>query len=266
MRQNKTIAFIGTGNMGGALLGAVLEKLSPEEVLVSDRRPEMTARWAEAGCSVVGAAEAASGADYLVIGVKPQAAAALFDEIRPALAIREGGPVFVTMMAGRSMQDVRSLAGGEVPVIRIMPNVAASVGEAMILCDSVGVSEEQKRTFEDLFEKSGRLDWLPETLIDAAASISGCGPAFVCLFVEALADGAVKCGLPRQKATEYAIQTILGTAKLLQTTGAHPAAVKDAVTSPGGTTIEGIRALEKNRFRYAVMQAVVRSFEKNSRL
>ena len=264
----KKTAWIGVGNMGGALLEAAAKSLRGEDIFLADQNTaRVEALTAALGCTAGSTADAAKAAEYLVIGVKPQAAAGLFDEIRPVLeARRNDPPILVTMMAGRTMETVRGLAGYDIPVIRIMPNVAASVGAAMILCDSVGVSEENKAEFEAFMKEAGRLDWLPEALIDAGASVSGCGPAYVCLFAEALADGAVKCGVPRKKALEYAIQTLYGTAKLLAESGRHPAVVKDEVTSPAGTTIEGIEALEENGFRYAVMQAVVRSFEKNRKL
>lgn len=263
----KKLGFIGVGNMGGALLDACAKKIPGQEIAIADFSAEKLAHFREAyGCVPMSSAEAAAEAEYLFIGVKPQMAADLFEEIRETLKGRQIPPVMITMMAGRTMEQVRALAGFDCPIIRIMPNVAAAVGEAMILCDSCGVTEEQLAEFTDFMSESGKLDFLPEKLIDAGASVSGCGPAYVCLFAEALADGAVKCGVPRKKALEYAVQTLLGTAKLLEETGKHPGVVKDEVTSPGGTTIEGIEALEENGFRYAVMQAVVRSFEKNKKL
>ena len=263
----KKLGFIGVGNMGGALLRGCAKKIPGDEIVIADAAAEKTSQFREEyGCEVLTAAGAAAEAEYLFIGVKPQMAAELFDGIREALAGREVPPVLVTMMAGRTMAQVRELAGLNCPIIRIMPNVAAAVGEAMILCDSRDVSDGQLAEFADFMSGCGKLDFLPEKLIDAGASVSGCGPAYVCLFVEALADGAVKCGVPRKKALDYAVQTLLGTAKLLGETGKHPGVVKDEVTSPGGTTIEGVEALEENGFRYAVMQAVVRSFEKNRKL
>lgn len=254
--------------MGGALLEGCAKRLAGDEMLIADaNRDRVGALCEKLDCVAVEVDEAVSEADYLFIGVKPQAAAGLFDQIRPILEARRAyPPVLISMMAGRTIAMVRELAGYDIPVIRIMPNVAASVGAAMILCDSAGVTDAQKIEFETFMEETGSLDWLPERLIDAGASVSGCGPAYVCLFVEALADGAVKCGIPRKKALEYAIQTVYGTAKLLEESGKHPAVVKDEVTSPAGTTIEGIEALERNGFRYAVMEAVVRSFEKNKKL
>jgi pyrroline-5-carboxylate reductase len=148
-----------------------------------------------------------------------------------------------------------------------MPNTPVSVGEGMVLytCNDA-VTEEEKASFLDALGGAGRLDEIPEDKIDAASALSGCGPAFVYLFAEALADGAVACGVPRAKAQLYAEKTILGTAAYLIETGMHPATLKDAVCSPGGTTIQGVRALEEGGFRGTVMDAVIAAYEKNADL
>ena len=161
------------------------------------------------------------------------------------------------------MEKIRALAGCDCPVIRLMPNVAASVGEAMILYDHTSdVPEEAVADFRTMFTHAGVLLPLAESKIDAGSAISGCGPAFVCLFIEAMADGGVACGLPRATAMELAIQTVIGTGRLLAETGTHPGAMKDAVTSPAGTTIAGVRTLEENGFRAAAMDAVIAAYER----
>ena len=261
------LGFMGAGNMGGALLDACAKKIPGGEIIVTDPDAAKTAHFREAyGCAVGSAPDTARSAEYLFIGVKPQMASDAFAEIRQALADRDTPPVIVSMMAGVTMERIRELAGTQCPIIRIMPNVAASVGEAMILASSLDASDEQLAEFTDFMSGAGRLDFIPEKLIDAGTAVQGCGPAFVCMFVEALADGAVKCGVPRKKAYEYAIQTLRGTAALLEESGKHPAEVKDMVTSPGGSTIEGVSALEEHGFRYAVMDAVVKAWEKNVKL
>lgn len=262
----KKVGFIGVGNMGGALLEAILKKVSGSDVIVSDLNAEKTSYFHEKyGCEVGSAFDAAEKSEFLYFCVKPQAAEQTFNEIKSALISRSEKPVLVSIMAGVTIARILSLAG-ELPVIRIMPNVAASVGEGMILCDSIGVSDGELCEFKDMMLEAGKLDMLPEKLIDAGSAVSGCGPAYVCLFIEAMADGAVKCGIPRKKALEYAIQTVLGTAALLESTGKHPAVVKDEVTSPAGTTIEGVQALEESGFRGAVMKAIVAAYEKNMKL
>ena len=261
------LGFIGVGNMGGALLDACAKKICGESIIITDYDSKKTSAYREKyGCAVGTSSEAAEKADFIFIGVKPQMAGDLFDEIRASLSKRNNAPVLVSMMAGVTTDRIREMAGCDCSVIRIMPNVCASVGEAMILAASLDASDEHVADFSDFMSESGKIDFIPEKLIDAGTAVQGCGPAFVCMFVEALADGAVKCGVPRAKAYEYALQTIKGTAALLEETGRHPGEVKDSVTSPAGSTIEGAEALEAGGFRHTVMQAVIKAYEKNAKL
>ena len=167
------------------------------------------------------------------------------------------------MAAGLTIESIRQMAGGDYPVIRIMPNTPASIGEGMILyAVGSGVPEDAVEIFLADMSGAGKFSLLPEHLIDAGSAVSGCGPAFVDLFIEALADGGVACGLPRAKALEFAAQMVLGSAKLVLETGKHPGELKDAVCSPGGTTIQGVRVLEEQGFRAAAMDAVIAAYEK----
>ena len=261
------LGFIGVGNMGGALLSACAKKIDGRDIIISDYDDKKTMYFAEKyGCAVSSSEDVAARAEYLFIGVKPQFAADIFGQINKSLSARQTHPVIISMMAGITMARVSELSGISHSIIRIMPNVAASVGEAMILCSSLDASGSQLAEFKDFMSESGKLDFIPEHLIDAGTAVQGCGPAYVCMFVEALADGAVKCGVPRAKAYEYAIQTLKGTAVLLAESGRHPGEVKDSVTSPAGSTIEGVEALEAGSFRHTVMQAVVKAYEKNAKL
>ena len=257
--------FIGTGNMGGALARAVSRKVSPAQVLLSNRTAEKAqALAAELGCQAVDNQTAAAQADYLFLGVKPQMMADMLAGIAETLARREQAPILVTMAAGLTSESIRQMAGGDYPVIRIMPNTPASIGEGMILyAVGSGVPEDAVETFLADMSGAGKFSLLPEHLIDAGSAVSGCGPAFVDLFIEALADGGVACGLPRSAAMELAAQMVLGSAALVLSDGRHPGALKDAVCSPGGTTIQGVRALEKGGFRSTVMEAVIVAYEKN---
>ena len=169
-------------------------------------------------------------------------------------------------MDGLTIDQIRRMAGNDYPVIRIMPNTPVSVGEGMVLYASVGVEEKELTEFACLMKEAGKLDYLPEGLIDAGCALSGCGPAFFCQFIEALADGAVECGLPRDKAMLYATQTAVGTAKLIQQSGQHPGALKDAVCSPGGSTIAGVHELEAGALRGTVMNAVSAAYQKTKDL
>ncbi len=262
------IGFIGIGNMGGALLRAVCRKMGGVGIAVSDMDEGKTsAAVKEFGCTAVTAAELAGEAEYIFLGVKPQVMGVMLAGIKDSLSNRETTPVLVSMAAGLTIGTIREMAGGDYPVIRIMPNIPASVGEGMILYSATeNVTEGEIAFFLDFMEFTGVLDRIPETLIDAGSAVSGCGPAFAALFIEALADGGVTCGLPRDKALLYAEQMVIGTAKYLLETGVHPGQLKDSVTSPGGTTICGVKALEECGFRNAAMEAVIAAYRRTLEL
>lgn len=250
--------FIGTGNMGGALAKAAAKALAPEELLLSNKTFAKAQALAEAlGCKALSVEAVAREAELLFLGVKPHMMADLLASIAPVLAAREKPFCLVSMAAGLTMADIQRMAGQDYPVIRIMPNTPVAVGQGVILYDRTeNVSEAFLEAFLAGMDKAGLLDPLPEKLIDAGSAVAGCGPAFAAMFMEALADGGVACGLPRAKALEYAAKTLLGTAALMLETAQHPGALKDAVCSPGGSTIAGVRALEQGAFRAAAMNAV----------
>ena len=259
--------FIGCGHMGSALATAARQKLPGENILLANRTPQKAAALADKlGAVLVTNDEAAAASDYLFLGVKPQMMEGMLSGIRSELAERSAPCVLVTMAAGLTIATIRRMAGVALPVIRIMPNTPAAIGKGMLLCCSDGVSEEQIRTFTEIMSGAGVLDFIDERLIDAGSAVSGCGPAFAAMLMEALADGGVACGLPRAKAQLYAAQMLLGTAALALETGEHPGAMKDAVCSPGGSTIQGVRALEAGGFRSAVFEAVVAAYEKTLEL
>lgn len=264
-----TFGFIGTGNMGGALARAARRRLEGNQILLTNRTAEKAQALAdELGARIpVSNAALAAAADYIFLGVKPQMMGELLEEIGPVLAERESRFVLVTMAAGLTVADIQAMVGGEVPVLRIMPNTPCSIGEGMVLYTrGPGVTEEEEQTFLEAMAGAGRLAPVPEKLMDAGSAVAGCGPAFVDLFVEALADGGVACGLPRAAAVEFAAQMVLGSARLILESGKHPGELKDAVCSPGGTTIQGVRKLEEAGFRGAVMDAVIAAWEKNGNL
>lgn len=259
-----TFGFLGTGNMGAALARAAAKAVPAENIYLTNRTmAKAEALAAELGAKACSAKECA-GADFIFLGVKPQQMEALFEEIRPALAGRKDA-VLVTMAAGLTMAKIRSMAGENLPVIRIMPNTPVSIGKGIILYTSDGVSEAQLDEFKKAAEAAGMLSPIAEKLIDAGSAVSGCGPAFVDLFIEALADGAVACGIPRKDALAYAAAMTEGAARLVLESGKHPAELKDAVCSPGGTTIEGVKALEDGAFRSTVMSAVIAAYKANEK-
>lgn len=263
-----TFGFIGAGNMGGALARAAAKALGGENIILADQMTEKAAALAEQlGAKTADTKAVAESCDYIFLGVKPQVMGAMLAEIAPMLAARKTGFVLVSMAAGVAIADIRKMAGGNYPVIRIMPNIPASVGSGVILYDyTENIAEEAVATFCENMRFAGVVDHLPEKLIDAASALSGCGPAFVSLFVEALADGAVACGLPRDKAALYAAATVKGSAAMLLETQMHPAQLKDAVCSPGGTTIAGVKAMEEGGFRGATMDAVKAAYDRTLEL
>jgi len=260
--------FIGVGNMGGALATALCRSVDPETVLLANRTQEKATALAEQlHCRVSTNEEIAQTCDAIFLGVKPQMMEQMLLPLRPVLSGRPTKPILISMAAGLTMGAINEMAGGGFPVIRIMPNTACSVGEGMTLyCINESTTSAQIDQFLNDMRASGLFDAIPEELIDAGSAVAGCGGAYACLFMEALADGGVACGLPRSKAQFYAAQMLKGNAALALSGNRHTAELKDAICSPGGTTIAGVRALENGGFRAAAMEAVIAAYEKTQQL
>ncbi len=257
------IGFLGCGSMGGAIARAVSQVT--KDIVLTDRSGRGKALADQLGVAYGSAQEIARDCDWIFLAVKPQMMEEALSPIRERL--QEKKPLLVTMAAGLSMEKIETMAGGDLPVIRMMPNTPAMVGAGMTqyCCNSL-VTEKNERHFLSLMAHTGHVDKLEEQLIDAASALSGCGPAYMYLFLEGLADGAVACGIPRAKAYEYAAATMEGAAKLMLTAGQHPGQLKDAVCSPGGSTIQGVRVLEEKGLRAAAMDCVIAAFEKSRKL
>ena len=268
MERNMVLGFIGTGNMGGALARAARRRTAGENILLANRTPEKAdALAAELSCRRVENLEAAAEAGMLFLGVKPQGMPGLLSEIAPALKSRTDDFLLVSMAAGVTIQRIQKLAGGEYPVIRMMPNTPAAIGQGMSLyCCSPQVERGREQEFLELMAGAGRFSRISENLMSAGGAVAGCGPAFADLFIEALADGGVACGLPRAQALELAAQMLVGAGNLVLETGEHPGRLKDAVCSPGGSTIQGVRKLEAAGFRGSVIEAVIAAYEKSEAL
>ncbi len=255
------IGFIGAGNMGSALAKAT-SLIENTEIYIYDKdgaKAEDLAK--EIGASAATNEKIAMCCDFIFMAVKPNIVAAAAGEISDILKGRENYAV-VSMAAGISLASLEASLKSS-PIIRIMPNTPVAVGRGMTLfCKNGKVSDAQKCEFVRIMSKSGALDEIPERLIDAASAVSGCGPAFVYMFIEALADGGVECGLPRDKALLYAAETLIGAAENLRASGKHPGELKDAVCSPGGSTIAGVHALEDGAFRATALGAVVAAYKK----
>ncbi len=261
--SNEIFAFIGTGNMGGALARAARQAVPGQNILLANRTREKAERLAaELDAVAVENHEAAARGDFLFLGVKPQMMQGMLSGIQDTLSHREKPCVLVTMAAGLSIERIRRLAGVHWPVIRVMPNLPVAVGKGVMLCAADGVDERTLAAFRAAMAGAGLVAFVPEGQIDAGSAVSGCGPAFAAMLIEGLADGGVACGLPRAQAQSLAAQMLLGTAAMLMENGMHPGALKDAVCSPGGSTIQGVRALEDRGFRSAAMEAVIAAYDK----
>ena len=257
--------FIGCGNMGGALCRAVAK--SEKNIAVADAFSASAEKCAaDTGAKVLTGEEIAGKAEYIVLGVKPQTLPGLSEAIAPVIRERKDRAVIISMAAGVSIEKIKTLFGADLPVIRIMPNTPASVGEGMIVYSCDGVKENEKNEFLRAFSAAGEIEEIPEKLIDAASAVSGCGPAFVYMFIEALADGGVRCGLPRALSQKLAAKTVQGASCMVLETGKHPGELKDAVCSPGGSTIEGVSVLEEGAFRGCTGDAVTAAYERTKEL
>ena len=256
--------FIGVGNMGGAIADAVCRTLSRGSVAVCDTDQNKTGAFQKKyGAAVLSLDEIASSCRFLVLGVKPQVLPAVMNELRPNL---DASTVVVSMAAGISVSAIENAIPNK-PVIRIMPNTPCSVGRGLILyAKNALVSDDDLSAFLAGFSKAGTLVPIAEDKIDAASAVSGCGPAFAYLFVEALADAGVECGLTRADAQKFAALMLEGSARMVLETGRHPGELKDAVCSPGGTTIVGVRALEEGGFRSSAMNAVRAAYKRTLEL
>lgn len=251
------IGFIGCGNMAKAMISGILAEgpFKKEEIIASGPAKEkMDQISKELGImTTVDNVEAAKNSRILVLSVKPQMYDKVIREIRDEVGKDQ---IVVTIAAGLSMETVERSFGKETKIIRTMPNTPALVGEGMTgMCLNQYVKEEEAREIQKIFESFGKVEMVDEKLIDAVVGVSGSSPAYVYMFIEALADAAVLGGIPREKAYTFAAQAVLGSAKMVLETKEHPGKLKDAVCSPAGTTIEAVRVLEQKGLRSAVMEA-----------
>ncbi len=269
--MSRIISFLGTGNMGGALVRSA----KADQIFITNKsinKAEALAAEINGKC-VNNNSEAAEMGDYIFLCVKPHIIGSVLEEISPALnkAIDAGQKkVLISIAAGVTLDTLRSHLIGpccEIPFIRLMPNTPAAIGMGMIgLSCGDDVPETVINDVMDILSGAGRVNRVPEQMMDAFSAVSGCSPAFVYMFIEALADGAVMAGLPRRDAYIWAAQAVSGSASMVLESGKHPGELKDSVCSPGGSTIAGVAALERNGFRSAVIEAVTDAYNKNKEL
>ena len=255
--------FIGCGNMGGAIAKALSQ--STKDIAVADRSGKAKVQAGELGIQYSDNAAIAANCDRIFLGVKPHLMQGVLTPLAPILA--EKKPLLITMAAGLTISQIESFVGQKLPIIRIMPNTPTAIGKGVTqYCCNELVTQDVIADWLADMQPCGLVDQLDEHLIDAASALSGSGPAYMYVFLEALADGAVACGIPRAKAMEYAAMTMIGSAELFLQTKTHPGALKDAVCSPGGSTIQGLKALESRSFRAAAMECVAATYNKNKEL
>lgn len=262
------LGFIGLGNMATAIIAGILKKglVSAEQILGSDKSGAAMQKAAEVyGIQILDSnTEVAARADVLFLAVKPQFLEGVLAEIAPNLT---GDTLIISMAAGKSLDWIHEKLGVEARIIRIMPNTAAIVGESCTaICRDAFATNEDVALAQKLCDAFGVTQILDEKMMDVFSALGGSSGAFAFLYMEALADGAVAAGMPRQMAYQVAAQSTMGAAKLMRDTKEHPGVLKDMVCSPGGTTIEGIKALEKGGVRASVIEAVEACVEKAKKL
>ncbi|MBI5047729.1 MAG: pyrroline-5-carboxylate reductase [Deltaproteobacteria bacterium] len=269
MLTKKTIGFIGAGNMGEALIKGLIgsKKITPAQILVADKVKERLAYIAEHYEAKVFTKnfEVAKGADIIILAVKPNDIKAALEEIGSDL---NKGKLLISIAAGITMDFILGNLPHAVPLIRVMPNTPALVLEGAIgICPGEGVSKEDRDIAVAIFEAVGKVVLIEnEELMDAVTGLSGSGPAYVFLILEALSDAGISVGLSRKIANLLAIQTVLGAAKLAMESGKHFGELKDMVTSPGGTTIAGIEKLEQGSIRATIIKAVEAATKRSKEL
>jgi pyrroline-5-carboxylate reductase len=261
--MEKKIGFIGCGSMGGAMVQGILDsgKCQRTQVMISTRsRESMEQKKTLYGVEATTDNRAVAGfADILFLAVKPQFYESVIGEIKDTVT---GDQLIISMAPGKSLAWLKEQFGKEVKLIRTMPNTPCMVGEGMMgMCAGVNVTDEETALIRELCQGFSRTEIIAENLMDVVTAVSGSSPAYVFLFIEAMADAAVAGGMPRAQAYKFAAQAVLGSAKMVLETGKHPGELKDMVCSPAGTTIQAVRVLEEKGMRSAVMEAMMKCLD-----
>lgn len=261
-----TYGFIGTGNMASALIKVLRDEVEGKDIYLSNRTISKAERLcSEYNCILSTNLDIAKNCKYIILGVKPQMMTGVLNEIKEVLKKRNDF-VLVTMAAGLTIQNYFDILGFECPLIRIMPNTPVSVREGVIIYTSKNTKKTDIDIFIKDFKNSGSLLEIDEDHFDQAGTISGCGPAYMDMIIEAIADAGVYLGLTRRQSIDLASAMMMGSGKLVLESQRNPIELKDEVTSPGGTTIEGVKVLEEGRAHSVFMNAIIAAFQKNEKL
>ncbi len=262
------MGFIGSGNMGGAIIGGIVNgKIAiPSDILVSDKNEDALKKISsEYGVNTTTDNKAVAGeSDVLFLCIKPQFLYLVIDEIKDSVS---ENTVIVSIVAGQSIEAITSAFGKKIKLIRVMPNTPALVGEGMAaLTPNENVTKEEAEVVLNVFNSFGKGEIVSENLMDAVTAVSGSSPAYVFMMIEAMADAAVIGGMPRSQAYTFAAQAVMGSAKMVLETGKHPGELKDMVCSPAGTTIDAVAVLEKEGLRSSIIDAMISCMNKSKEL
>lgn len=251
------IGFIGGGNMASALIKGILASgiSDPEDICVSDKCEDKLEHFRALGINAVSDnTQVVSMSDYVFLAVKPRHLEEALEEIQLEADV---DTIFISIVAGWTINGLERFFPEEAKIIRVMPNTPALIGMGMLaISDDYNVSEEELEIVRKILNTAGKTLIIDHTLMDAVTAVSGSGPAYVYMFIDAMADAGVRLGLSKSAAMELAVQTVIGSAKMIEQTKLAPAVLKDNVCSPAGTTIEAVFSLQKNNFTYTVMQAI----------
>ncbi|EGT5079481.1 TPA: pyrroline-5-carboxylate reductase [Clostridioides difficile] len=261
----KTLGFIGSGNMGSAMIGGIVQSrlVKAEDITVSDlSQVALDKVKEEFGVNTTTDSKVAvTNSDVVIVALKPNICE---KALTPLKELIDANKIIVSIAAGKTIESLESFIGSDKKIVRVMPNTPALVGEGMsALCKNSNVTDEELNMIKALFESFGEAEIVSEYLMDTVTGISGSSPAYVFMFIEAMADAAVLAGMPRQQAYKFASQAVMGSAKMVLETGKHPGELKDMVCSPAGTTIEAVKVLEEEGFRAAVIKSIVACIDKS---
>lgn len=264
----KKVGFIGCGNMGSSMVGGLIKSgfLKSEEIIVSTKTEASSKKLRDEFkvATTLDSKTVAKESETIILAVKPNMYKSVVEEIKSELTEDK---LIITIAAGISIENMEEWLGDDLKIIRTMPNTPALVGQAMsAVCPNKNVSEEELKYCINIFESFGECEVLEEKYFNGFIAVAGSSPAYVFMFIEAMADGAVKLGIPRAKAYKMAAQSVLGSAKMVLETGKHPGELKDMVCSPAGTTIDAVVELEKLGFRNSVIQAMDKCAEKSKNM
>ena len=266
--MDKKIGFIGSGNMAKAMIGGIVKsKLVDSNNVIASDLNELALENVknEYGINVTtNSKEVVNFSDIVIVAVKPNVYDVVLEDVKELVDDKK---IIVTIAAGKTIESIENVIGNDKKVIRTMPNTPALVNEGMsALCKNKNITDEELNIVKEIFNSFGKAEIVNEYLIDSVIGVSGSAPAYVFMFIEAMADAAVLAGMPRNQAYTFAAQAVMGSAKMVLETDKHPGELKDMVCSPGGTTIEAVKTLESEGFRSAVIKAIGDCIEKSKEM